>query len=112
MLRSSSQSPQCETRRFDPITGRTETLRVKEEEPDYRYFQDPDLPQITVTNERISRIHGILGEIPFDVKKRFCNQFGMDVPDVKNVFRNNWSIEMFTRLVWSLQIDPKLVYKW
>jgi len=65
-----------------------------------------------VTNERISRIHGILGEIPFDVKKRFCNQFGMDVRDVKNVFRNNWSIEMFTRLVWSLQIDPKLVYKW
>ena len=36
----------------------------------------------------------------------------MDVPDVKNVFRNNWSIEMFTRLVWSLQIAPKLVYKW
>mmetsp|Transcript_10640 Transcript_10640/g.13163 ORF Transcript_10640/g.13163 Transcript_10640/m.13163 type:complete len:185 (+) Transcript_10640:1183-1737(+) len=36
----------------------------------------------------------------------------MDVPDVKNVFRNAWSIEMFTRLVWSLQFDPKLVYKW
>jgi len=36
----------------------------------------------------------------------------MDVPDVKNVFRNPWSIEMFTRLVWTLQIDPKLVYKW
>lgn len=65
-----------------------------------------------MTNQRISQIHGILGEIPFDVKKRFCNQFGMDVRDVKNVFRNNWSIEMFTRLVWSLQTDPKLVYKW
>ena len=37
---------------------------------------------------------------------------GMDVPDVKNVFQHSWSIEMFTRLVWSLQIDPKLVYKW
>jgi len=36
----------------------------------------------------------------------------MDVQDVKNVFRNRWSIEMFTRLVWTLQIDPKLVYKW
>lgn len=31
---------------------------------------------------------------------------------MKNVFRNRWSIEMFTRLVWTLQIDPKLVYKW
>ena len=36
----------------------------------------------------------------------------MDVADVKNVFRNPWSIEMFTRLVWTLQIDPKTVYKW
>jgi len=81
-------------------------------EPDYRFFQDPDLPQITVTNERISAVHAGLGEIPFEVKKRFCNQFGMDVADVKNVFRSPWSIEMFTRLVWTLQIDPKLVYKW
>lgn len=109
---SRGEIPLPETRRYEPDMDRTITLRVKEEEPDYRFFQDPDLPQITVTNERISRIHGILGEIPFDVKKRFCNQFGMDVPDVKNVFRNPWSIEMFTRLVWTLQIDPKLVYKW
>jgi len=36
----------------------------------------------------------------------------MDVSDVKTVFRNPWSIEMFTRLVWTLQIDPKTVYKW
>ena len=57
-------------------------------------------------------MHSILGEIPFDVKKRFCNQFGMDVQDVKHVFRNRWSIELFTRLVWTLQIDPKLVHKW
>ena len=57
-------------------------------------------------------MYGILGEVPFEVKRRFTNQFGMDVADVKNVFRNNWSIEMFTRLVWTLQIDPKTVYKW
>ena len=83
-----------------------------EEEPDYRFFQDPDLPQISVSNERISAMYGILGEVPFEVKRRFTNQFGMDVSDVKNVFRNPWSIEFFTRLVWTLQIDPKTVYKW
>ena len=70
---SSGEIPQPESRTYDIATGRTETVRVKSEEPDYRFFQDPDLPQITVTNERISQIHGILGEIPFDVKKRFCN---------------------------------------
>lgn len=106
------QMPESETRRYDESKNKTETIRCKEEEPDYRYFQDPDLPQITVSNERISSMHGLLGELPFEVKRRFTNQFGMDVADVKNVFRNPWSIEMFTRLVWSLQIDPKTVYKW
>ena len=57
-------------------------------------------------------MYGILGEVPFEVKRRFTNQFGMDVSDVKTVFRNAWSIEIFTRLVWTLQIDPKTVYKW
>lgn len=57
-------------------------------------------------------MYGILGELPFEVKRRFTNQFGMDVSDVKTVFRNPWSIEIFTRLVWTLQIDPKTVYKW
>ena len=104
--------PEYETRRYNPETGKTQSIRCKGEEPDYRYFQDPDLPQITVSNERISAMYGILGEVPFEVKRRFTNQFGMDVSDVKTVFRNPWSIEIFTRLVWTLQIDPKTVYKW
>jgi len=57
-------------------------------------------------------MYGILGEVPFEVKRRFTGQFGMDVSDVKTIFRNPWSIEFFTRLVWTLQIDPKTVYKW
>ena len=35
---------EAETRRFDADTGMTKTLRKKDEEPDYRFFQDPDLP--------------------------------------------------------------------
>ena len=101
-LLKNGELPDAETRRFMPETMKTKTIRAKEEEPDYRYFQEPDLPQITVSNERISAMYGILGEVPFEVKRRFTNQFGMDVSDVKNVFRNPWSIEMFTRLVWTL----------
>lgn len=106
------KTPDAETRRYDANENKTITLRKKEQEPDYRFFQDPDLPQIFVTNERISRMHGLLGEVPFEVKRRFTNQFGMDVSDVKNIFRNPWSIELFTRLIWTLQIDPKTVYNW
>jgi aspartyl-tRNA(Asn)/glutamyl-tRNA(Gln) amidotransferase subunit B len=111
-LLQQGEVPAAETRRFDANEGKTITLRRKEQEPDYRFFQDPDLPQIFVTNDRISRMHGLLGEVPFEVKRRFTNQFGMDVSDVKNIFRNPWSIELFTRLIWTLQIDPKTVYNW
>jgi len=41
---SRGEIPRTETRRYDSESGTTETLRVKEEEPDYRFFQDPDLP--------------------------------------------------------------------
>ena len=57
-------------------------------------------------------MHKTLGEIPYDAKRRFCNTFGMDVSDVKIIFKNKWSIELFTRIVWTLQCDPKMAYKW
>ena len=41
---SKGEIPLPETRRYEPDHDRTVTLRLKEEEPDYRYFQDPDLP--------------------------------------------------------------------
>lgn len=36
--------PEFETRRYDAVSDVTHTLRKKEDEPDYRFFQDPDLP--------------------------------------------------------------------
>ena len=43
-----------ETRRYDADVDQTVSLRFKDEEPDYRFFQDPDLPQISVTSEKIA----------------------------------------------------------
>ena len=42
--------PLPETRKYEADNDRTVTLRLKEEAPDYRFFQDPDLPTISVTN--------------------------------------------------------------
>lgn len=101
-----------ETRRYDAAEGMTVLLRPKSEDPDYRFFQDPDLPRINVTNERISLAHKNLREIPFDFKRRFCDTFGMDVSDVKVMFKNPWSLELFSRIVWTLQVDPNVAFQW
>jgi aspartyl-tRNA(Asn)/glutamyl-tRNA(Gln) amidotransferase subunit B len=87
-------------------------LRSNPEKPDYRFFQDPDLPRINVTNDRISAAHKNIREVPFEFKRRFCNTFGMDVADVKVMFQNPWSLELFSRIVWTLQIDPSVAFQW
>ena len=105
--------PLPETRRYEADYDRTVTLRIKDEAPDYRFYQDPDLPTIRVSDERVSRIRANMGgEVPFDTKKRFCTEFGMAVKDVKNVFKYPWSVEIFTQIVKNLEIDPRIVYQW
>lgn len=92
--------------------GTTSSLRFKDEVPDYRFFEDPDLPMIMISNERISNCHNELNEVPFEVKRRFCNAFGLEVNQVKVIFKNPWSVEIFERVVHSLSIDPKMVFEW
>ncbi len=53
-----------ETRRFDPTTGKTYTMRTKENADDYRYFPDPDLPPIRLTDGEIDAIRQSLPELP------------------------------------------------
>lgn len=70
------------------------------------------MPSISVTNDRISAAHKNIREVPFEFKRRFCNTFGMDVADVKVMFQNPWSLELFSRIVWTLQIDPSIAFQW
>jgi len=102
--------PEFETRRYDAIEDVTHSLRKKEEEPDYRFFQDPDLPAFHIDDSRIARSKTSLKEVPFDEKRNFCRKYGMDVADTKTVFRYPWSISLFSSLVQELACDPRLVY--
>ncbi len=101
-----------EIRQYMPESGATKLIRSAPQFPDYRYFQDPDLPRINITNQRISDAHKNIREVPFEFKRRFCNTFGMDVADVKVMFHHPWSLELFSRIVWTLQIDPKVAFTW
>lgn len=60
-----------ETRGWDAARGATFAQRGKEEASDYRYFPDPDLVPVTVTEEELDRIRESLGEFPADRRKRF-----------------------------------------
>ncbi|RLF13671.1 MAG: Asp-tRNA(Asn)/Glu-tRNA(Gln) amidotransferase GatCAB subunit B [Thermoprotei archaeon] len=66
-----------ETRHWDEVRGVTVTLRVKEEEMDYRYFPEPDLVPIELTPEFIDAVKRTLPELPDARKDRLTRQYGI-----------------------------------
>lgn len=66
-----------ETRLFDPNTGKTYTMRTKEEAHDYRYFPDPDLLLVLIKEERIEEIKKELPELPDQKVEKYITNLGL-----------------------------------
>jgi aspartyl-tRNA(Asn)/glutamyl-tRNA(Gln) amidotransferase subunit B len=64
-----------ETRLFDTKKNETRSMRSKEDAHDYRYFPDPDLLPLEVTDEFIDNLKKDIPELPDDKKKRFIDEF-------------------------------------
>lgn len=70
-----------ETRRFDPASGVTRLMRVKETEADYRFFPEPDIPPFRLEREEVERWRSALPELPLARIARFCSQYGLSEQD-------------------------------
>lgn len=66
-----------ETRLFDPNSGKTYTMRTKEEAHDYRYFPDPDLLPVVVKPEKVQQLKASLPELPDQKIERYISQLGL-----------------------------------
>jgi len=76
LLRAGGRIEQ-ETLHFDPASGRLSTLRSKEEAQDYRYFPEPDLVPLVVTEEMITRARAEVPELPAARAQRFETDLGL-----------------------------------
>ena len=70
-----------ETRLYDADRDETRSMRSKEEAMDYRYFPDPDLLPVEISNEHIERIRETLPELPEAKKDRFVSDYGLKEED-------------------------------
>ncbi len=70
-----------ETRLFDAETGVTRSMRSKEDAHDYRYFPDPDLLPLKLTQEYVDNIKANLPELPDQKKERFVSEYGLKAYD-------------------------------
>ncbi len=66
-----------ETRLYDSERDETRSMRSKEEANDYRYFPDPDLLPVAITDEDIARIRASLPELPEQKKQRYIDELGL-----------------------------------
>jgi aspartyl-tRNA(Asn)/glutamyl-tRNA(Gln) amidotransferase subunit B len=65
------------TRGWDEVSQTTRPQRSKEESSDYRYFPDPDLVPVTVTDDQVDRVRASLGELPAALRKRLETNYGI-----------------------------------
>jgi aspartyl-tRNA(Asn)/glutamyl-tRNA(Gln) amidotransferase subunit B len=66
-----------ETRLFDPNKGVTRSMRGKEEAHDYRYFPDPDLVPVVISDDWINRLKNDLPELPEAKYARFLTEYSL-----------------------------------
>lgn len=70
-----------ETRRFDANTGKTYSMRKKEDANDYRYFPDPDLPPIVITEQKLAELKAEIPMLPDERKALYTEKFGLTAYD-------------------------------
>jgi aspartyl-tRNA(Asn)/glutamyl-tRNA(Gln) amidotransferase subunit B len=70
-----------ETRLYDPDNDETRSMRSKEDAHDYRYFPDPDLPPLIISEAQIQATRSKMSELPMAMKERFQSELGLSSYD-------------------------------
>ncbi|MBN9406890.1 MAG: Asp-tRNA(Asn)/Glu-tRNA(Gln) amidotransferase subunit GatB [Burkholderiales bacterium] len=70
---------------FDPDTGETRAMRTKEDSADYRYFPDPDLPPLCISEQWIEQTRAQMPELPRAMAERFVRQYGLPEYDASTL---------------------------
>ena len=101
-----------ETRLFDFESGKTFTMRTKEEAEDYRYFPDPDLPPVVLTDDYVESLKRKLPELPYQKYKRFIEQYNLPRYDASILTESRELADYFEEAVKHYKGDPKKVSNW
>uniref|UniRef100_A0A0A0LIG1 Glutamyl-tRNA(Gln) amidotransferase subunit B, chloroplastic/mitochondrial n=1 Tax=Cucumis sativus TaxID=3659 RepID=A0A0A0LIG1_CUCSA len=112
LLHSQGQSDQIvqETRLWEEGAQKTITMRKKEGLSDYRYFPEPDLPEVILTKEYVENIHDSLPELP-EMKRRRYESMGLSMQDVL-FLANDISVAEFFDATIARGAEVKLAANW
>jgi aspartyl-tRNA(Asn)/glutamyl-tRNA(Gln) amidotransferase subunit B len=101
----------AETRHWDDLRKITKQARTKEEEQDYRYFPEPDIPTIVLGNEFVSSLKVNMPELPEERKVRFVTDYKLS-EHVAQVLIDNKEISDFFEVSVKIYSSPKEIANW
>jgi aspartyl-tRNA(Asn)/glutamyl-tRNA(Gln) amidotransferase subunit B len=96
---------------FDPDSGETRMMRSKEDAHDYRYFPDPDLPPLCISEDWIDRVRSEMSELPQLMRERFSTQYGLSAYDASTLTSSKDLAVYFEAMV-AAGADAKLAANW
>ncbi len=88
-----------ETRRYDQKTGKTSTMRRKENSADYRYFPDPDLPEVRLTDVDMAEIRAAIPALPDERREAYMRAYGLSAYAAEQLTAERWLAEYFEEAV-------------
>lgn len=100
-----------ETRLYDPDKNRTFTMRTKEDAQDYRYFPDPDLLPVIVSEKTISDYKSKLPMLPAEMNLKFTKEYGLSENDAEVITTEREIAEYFLKTADFCQ-SPKAASNW
>ena len=100
-----------ETLRWDDVSGRTFSMRDKEDAQDYRYFPDPDLVAIRLSDEYVENIRKNLPELPESRRERYIGEYGLSEKDANLLTASKYMSNIFEGAN-SICNNPKAVANW
>jgi len=101
-----------ESRLWDSVKNESRSMRSKEEAHDYRYFPEPDLPPLRVTQEEVDAIKASMPELPNQLRKRFETEFGLSAYDADVLTQTQALAQWYEALVAAHPANPKQCANW
>ena len=101
-----------ETRLYDAVKHETRSMRSKEEANDYRYFPDPDLLPVEISDELMAQIKQELPELPQEKKARFITEFGLSEYDADVLTSQKPMADYFEKMIVNNTNHAKLCANW
>lgn len=100
-----------DTRSFDALTGTTFSLRSKEQANDYRYFPEPDLQPVIVTQDAIAKVKAELPPLPAELFERYTKELGLSAYDA-GVLTDAKEVALFYEAVLKNTSNAKAAANW